>query len=105
MNLPAILRETPEGLLLNLFVQPRASKNAVVGIHADALKIRLTSPPVEGAANKQCLQFLAKTLGLPKSALDLAAGHASRHKQVLIRCQEKAEIEKITKKIKELTIS
>lgn len=70
--------------LLRLYVQPRASRNALVGLHGDALKICLTSPPVDGKANKAALAFLAKSLQLPKAALVLASGHQSRNKTILI---------------------
>jgi uncharacterized protein (TIGR00251 family) len=75
----------PEGLILKIQVQPRSSKNAVAGPHGDALKVRLTAPPVDGAANKMCVAFLARCLGLPKSSLEIVAGHTARTKHVLIR--------------------
>lgn len=80
-----MLTETDQGIVFKVFVQPRASRNAVAGRHGDALKVRITAPPVEGEANKMCTAFLAKTLGLPKSSLEIVAGHTGRSKQVLIR--------------------
>lgn len=68
-----------------MFIQPRSSKNSVVGLYGDALKIKLTAPPVEGAANKMCIEFLAKQLGVPKSTLSIISGHSSRTKQILIK--------------------
>jgi uncharacterized protein (TIGR00251 family) len=79
------IKNHPEGLILKIQVQPRSSKNAVAGLHGDALKIKLTAPPVEGEANKMCVAFLAKCLGLPKSALEIVSGHTARTKHVLIR--------------------
>ncbi|MZP29005.1 YggU family protein [Heliobacterium undosum] len=61
-------------------VQPRASKNEVCGLLDDALKVRLTAPPVDGEANAACLQFFAKTLGLSRSQVRLVAGETSRLK-------------------------
>ncbi|MFH1985217.1 MAG: DUF167 domain-containing protein [Pseudomonadota bacterium] len=75
------------GLLFTVTVQPRASKNAVAGRHGDTLKIRLTAPPVDGAANKACIAFLAKQLGVAKSALEIVSGHTSRTKRILCRCR------------------
>jgi uncharacterized protein (TIGR00251 family) len=83
----SLIRTHPDGLLIRIYVQPRAAKNAVAGIHANALKLRLTAPPVDGAANKMCLQFLAKQLRVPKSALQIASGHTSRSKTILCRCE------------------
>src|SRR5712692_3266385 len=69
---------------LSLRVQPRASRNAVVGWTGDTLKIRLTAPPVEGAANAACLAFLAKLLDLSQSHLAIIQGARSRTKVVQI---------------------
>lgn len=74
-----------EGLLLKIAVVPRASRNQMAGLKGDALKIKLTAPPVDGAANKACLQFLAKTLKVPKSTLTIQSGESSRTKLILIR--------------------
>jgi uncharacterized protein len=79
------LTDKQEGLVIKVAVLPRASRNQVAGLKEDALKIKLTAPPVEGAANKACLQFLAKSLGLPKSKLAILSGESSRTKRILIR--------------------
>lgn len=78
------IRETSGGVVVSFLIQPRASKNEIVGIQGDRLKLRLTAPPVEGAANKMCVTFLAKCLGVSKSALEIVAGQSSRQKQVLV---------------------
>ena len=79
------IKEHPEGILLAVFVQPRAARTQIAGVHGSALKIKLTAPPVDNAANKMCVQYLAKRLGLPKSALEIVSGHTSRSKQLLVR--------------------
>ena len=56
----------------------------IAGVHEEALKIKLTAP-LENAANRMCLKFLAKSLGVSKSSLEINAGHSSRHKQILLR--------------------
>lgn len=66
-------------------VQPKSARNMVVGLHGDAVKIKLTAPPVDNAANTLCVKFLAKVLGVSRSSLDIIAGHTSRSKQVLLR--------------------
>ena len=78
-------REHPEGIVFKVFVQPRASKNTIVGAHGDALKIKITAPPVAGAANKMCLKFLAKQLKASPLRLEILNGHNSRTKQILLR--------------------
>lgn len=63
---------------------PRSSSNAVAGIHGDALKVRVTAPPVDSAANAEVTRFLAGVLGVPRSAVQLLRGDTSRQKQVLV---------------------
>ena len=81
----AFIHDHPQGILLSIYVQPRASRIMIAGTHGNALKIKLTAPPVEGEANKQCLQFLAKRIGLPKSNLEILSGATGRNKQILVR--------------------
>ena len=71
-------------LLLSLYVQPRSSRNELAGLHGDALKLRLTTPPVDGRANKAVISFLAKLLKIPKSAIIIRRGLQSRSKKVLL---------------------
>jgi uncharacterized protein (TIGR00251 family) len=66
--------------ILKVRVQPRASKNEIVGWHGGVLRIRLTAPPVEGAANKACRDFLAEALGVKRGDVELALGQKLREK-------------------------
>ena len=77
---------------LSLRVQPRASRNAVVGWTGDTLNIRLTAPPVEGAANAACLAFLADLLDLPPSNLTIIKGDRSRQKVIRITGSTQNEV-------------
>lgn len=77
--------EKDDDVVVRIVVQPRAKRTGVVGVHGDALKVRIQAPPVDGAANKALIAFLATQLDLPRSALTLQSGHASRRKTVLIR--------------------
>ena len=78
------MTESPAGIQFNVHVQPRASRNEVCGIRGDELKLRLTSPPVEDAANKSCIEFLARLLGVAKSRVSITAGAKSRHKTIRV---------------------
>jgi len=73
------------GIRLSVRVQPRASRTEVAGLHDGALKIRLASPPVDGAANKALVAFLAKRLGVPKSDVLIAHGQRGRLKSIRVR--------------------
>jgi len=77
---------------ISIRVQPRASRNAVVGWTGDTLNIRLTAPPVEGAANTACLKFLADLLDVPKSQLEFLKGEHSRNKVVQITGLSQEEV-------------
>ena len=90
---------TGDGIVLNLHIQPRASKSEVCGVQGDALKIRLTSPPVDGAANKLCREFLADLFQVPKSAVEIISGETSRHKRVKITAGDTARLQQIVDSI------
>jgi len=79
------IQENSDGIILKVFVQPRSSKNTIAGQHGDALKIKLTAPPVDDAANRMCIQYLSKWLKIPKSSIEILSGHASRTKRLLLR--------------------
>ena len=70
---------------LKVRVQPKASKNAFVGMFADALKISITAPPVDNEANRVLCEFVAKRFKLPKSAVTVVVGEASRNKIIAIK--------------------
>jgi len=76
----------PRGLILNVFIQPRSSRNMVAGLYGEALKIKLTAPPVEGAANRMCIDYLSKVFKISRSSIEIISGHASRSKRLLIKC-------------------
>ena len=78
------LRETSGGTLLLVRLQPRASRNEIIGPIGTELKIKITAPPVDAAANQAMLGFLAETLGCSRSKVELIRGHTSRHKTVLL---------------------
>lgn len=76
------LREHNGSVWLPVRVQPRSSRDAIVGVHDGALKIALTAPPVEGEANEALLRFLAKRLGIPRRQVALVQGEQARNKIV-----------------------
>ncbi len=78
------LAADPDGVTLRLHIQPGAKKTEVVGLHGEALKIRLAAPPVDGKANACLVGFLAERLGVAKASVRLVSGESSRAKRVRI---------------------
>lgn len=76
-------------LILELRVQPRASRDEFSGLHGERLKVRITAPPVDGAANSHLLAYLAKAFGVAKSHVTLLAGETGREKRVRIEHPDK----------------
>jgi uncharacterized protein len=79
------IRASAEGVELPLHVQPRAKRNEISGRHNGTLKLRLTAPPVDDAANRSVLEFFARLLGVPKSSIQIVSGLRSRDKTIFIR--------------------
>jgi uncharacterized protein (TIGR00251 family) len=76
------LRNDGDAVILSLHVQPGANKTEVVGVHGDALKIRLAAPPVDGRANQCLIKFIAAQLGIGKNSVTLISGDNARSKRV-----------------------
>ena len=66
-------------------MQPKASRDQVVGLHCDAVKVAITAPPVDGKANAHVIKLLAQWFDVAKSQIELQRGELNRHKQLLIR--------------------
>jgi uncharacterized protein len=81
-----------ERVIVEVHVVPRASKTGISGVHDGRLKVSLTAPPVEGAANAELVAFLAKRLGRPRRDVELLRGETSRRKTLAIRGLTVAEI-------------
>tara|TARA_B100000745_G_C19978636_1_gene331452 strand:- start:216 stop:515 length:300 start_codon:yes stop_codon:yes gene_type:complete len=79
------LKADEDGVYLTVRVQPQASQTAIVGLLDNALKIRLTAPPLNGGANEALVAFLAKQLQRPKSSIKLSHGHHNRIKSLWIQ--------------------
>lgn len=83
MEIP--FKKTKEGITIRVKVQPRSSKKGISGVSGEALRVRLTSPPVDNAANEQLIEVLSVELGVRKSAISIIRGQSSRDKLVEIR--------------------
>ena len=78
------LHAGPDGVSLAVHVVPRASRNAIAGVHGEALKDQLTAPPVEGRANAALQAFLAQTLDVRPNQVEIVSGHSGRRKIVRV---------------------
>lgn len=78
------LKPHKNGSLLRLYVQPGASKSEIVGTHDGRLKVKISAPPVDGAANEAVIKFLAEYFKVGKSKVHLVRGESSRQKELLV---------------------
>lgn len=99
------VQQTSEGLCFKVFVQPRSSRNMIAGLHLDALKVKLKAPPVDGAANRMCIEYLAKCLGVAKSSLEITAGLTGRNKTLFVRAETQAQRDELCRRIQSLPAS
>ena len=82
-------------ITFNVYVQPRASRTRVAGMHGNAIKICITAPPVENKANGAVIHFFADLFGVPKSTVSIKSGRQGRNKKVLIQNLALEEAEEI----------
>ena len=80
-----IVQGAKDGAILTVHVQPKASTTECVGIHGDALKIRVAAPPVDGEANDELIRFLSRRLSIPSTSVQIHSGAGSRRKRVLVK--------------------
>ena len=83
--MPLSVKYCKDGIQFPAIVQPRSSKNIICGLQGDSLKIRLTAPPVDGAANRMCVKLLAKILSISLSKITITKGQKGRNKIFLIK--------------------
>ena len=84
-----------DSVSLSIHVQPKASRTRIAGLHGDAVKLCITSPPVDGKANAAVILFLAKLFKIPKAAVTLASGEASRDKRLILAGISTAQAEAV----------
>ena len=76
--------QTADGLVLRLYIQPKASRDSIIGLHGDEIKVAITAPPIDGKANAHLVKYLAKQFRVAKSQVVVEKGELGRHKQVKI---------------------
>ncbi len=88
-----LIRETKNGLSFDIHVNPHASRADISGISEGVLKLKVTAPPVDGAANEACIGLLSKKLNLRKSQIKISTGARGRKKTILVSEISKADLE------------
>jgi len=88
----SFLRENSDGTYISVRLQPRASKNQIGPVQENELKISVTAPPVDSAANEGLVRFLAETLNCSPSKIQLVRGQTSRHKLLFVAGSTAAQI-------------
>lgn len=78
------VRQEGDELWLDLFIQPKASRDQIQGVHGDELKVAITAPPVDGQANSHLIKYLAKQFKVAKGQVQIVRGELGRHKTVTI---------------------
>jgi uncharacterized protein (TIGR00251 family) len=86
------IHDTSSGATFSIKVHPRARRNAITGEVGEAVKVSLTTPPVDGRANDACIHFLAEVLNVPRSSVSIAAGLSSRKKVVRVAGLSAAQV-------------
>ena len=88
------IKESASGVTFAVKIHPRAKKSALTGEVGDALKLSLTTPPVDGRANEACIEFFANLLKVARSSISIAAGHTSRNKVIRVVGLSATEVER-----------
>ena len=93
MKLPKYIQETDQGVTLDIRVHPRASRDQIVANpEGDQLKVRVTAPPADSAANKALTKFIAKSLDVPSRTVSLIRGDKNRSKVLFIANTDVASV-------------
>jgi len=94
-----LLREVPEGVVLRVRVQPKASREGIEGCSEECLRLRVTAPPVGGRANEACVELIARALEVRRGLVDVRSGHRSRIKEILIRGMTLAQAQEALRRL------
>jgi uncharacterized protein (TIGR00251 family) len=89
LNMQIPFKKTKNGIMIKVKVEPRSSKKGITGILDNTLKVRLTAPPVDNAANEQLIQIISEETGIKKSFIRIIKGHSSKQKIIELKGVEK----------------
>jgi uncharacterized protein len=89
------IRKSKEGMVIRVKATPNAGNNAIFGVHAGALKIKIAAQPEKGKANSELVGFLSETLGMAKKDIQVIKGETSRNKEVLIKTNDEIKLRRV----------
>lgn len=92
--MPGVIGDSKNGVTLAVHVVPRSARNEIVGLHGQALRVRVHAPPAGGAANAALVATVAEALGVPKRQVEIVSGHGSRRKVLRIAGLSEAEVQR-----------
>jgi len=78
------IKEKGSGIMLHIHVIPKSARNEIVGIHDDALKLKISAPQIEGRANAECIRFISDILSIRKNQISILSGHKSKKKNLMV---------------------
>jgi uncharacterized protein (TIGR00251 family) len=85
MGISCLARDSERGVLLTVHVQPNASQTDCVGVHGDAIKIRLAARPIQGAANEELIRFIAERCSIARTQVQIQRGTEARRKRLCVQ--------------------
>ena len=91
------MKQTKDGILLNLKILPNASKNEIT-VSQDGIKVKITAQPVDGKANKALIGFLSKELKIPKTSIEVVKGNTNKEKIILFRVFDEEKVKFLKEK-------
>ena len=86
-----MLKETPDGIIVNIRISPNAKKNEII-TDGEIVKIKITAQPIDGKANKALIEYLSKNFKIPKSSIKIIKGETSKDKTVLFETQDELKL-------------
>lgn len=95
MNASQVLTQTPDGIVIRLFVQPKARRTGIIGLHGDRLKVSVTEPPDRGKATEAVVRLIAETFHTTRSTVQVLRGDISRQKDLLLQAQSMSAVREI----------
>lgn len=91
-----MIKQTPDGIVVNLKISPNAKKNEIIK-DGDIIKVKITAQPIDGKANKALVEYLSKNFKIPKTSIKILKGETSKDKTVLFETTDTEKLSNITK--------